>query len=46
MYYDEARLPIGAILGAINTLDFKDGGNFSAEALSYGFPRLDIVGAI
>lgn len=44
--YEEARLLIGFKIGSVNTLGFQDKKNFSAKALSYGFPRLDIDGVI
>ena len=44
--YEERRLLIGFEFGAIDTLGFEDGKKFSAKALSYGFPRLDIDGVM
>ena len=40
--YEEARLLIGADFRGVNTLGFEDREKFSAKALSYGAPRLDI----
>ena len=44
--YEEARLLIGARLRPVNALCFENREKFSAKALSYGFPRLDVDGVM
>ena len=39
-------LLIGFEFGSVNTLSFEKRKEFSAKALSYGLPRLDIDGVI
>ena len=44
--YKETRIFISTEFGAVNTLVLRIEKKFSAKALSYGFPRLDMDGVM